>query len=287
MKVLFVNDFKAPDYLNDMIYHGLCSLCGVTVYETSYPSYMMKTYPSKELLYGRGFTIFGKMKHTVNLEIEKSIIEKISSKFYDFIVYGSIARCSHFFELVTACYDKTKIAFLDGEDEEDLSNIFFLNKGHYFKREIIEPIEGVMPISFSVPESCVVKQTPDKEKIIADVGVTFIKQYSFDNEDDYHNEYRRSYFGYTAKKAGWDCLRHYEILANGCVPIFENIENCPETVMTSLPKTLLTQAKKYFYLEAKPDEKFYRDFTQVLIDHTAKNCTTRAEAKKLLERIAA
>lgn len=285
MKVLFVNDFKAPDYLNDMVYHGLCSLWDVDVYETSYPSYMMKSYPNKESLYGRGFTIFGKMKHSVNLEIEKTIIEKISSKFYDFVVYGSISRCAYLSDLVLSCYDKSKIAFLDGEDYEDIDNPNFVGKGFYFKRELTRPIPEVMPISFSIPRSCVVSEVPEKEKIMADIGVTFLKQYSFENETDYHNEYRRSYFGYTSRKAGWDCLRHYEVLANGCVPIFENIENCPETVMTSLPKALLIKAKKYFYIEARPEEKIYKEFTRTLIDHTTRNCTTMAEAKKLMERI--
>jgi hypothetical protein len=30
------------------------------------------------------------------------------------------------------------------------------------------------------------------------------------------------------KKGGWDCLRHYEIIGNGCMPYFENIEKCPK-----------------------------------------------------------
>eukprot|EP00754_Rhynchopus_humris_P015468 Rhum_TRINITY_DN14441_c4_g2::Rhum_TRINITY_DN14441_c4_g2_i1::g.89281::m.89281 len=38
--------------------------------------------------------------------------------------------------------------------------------------------------------------------------------------DDYFNEYRHSYYCVTRKKKGWDCLRHYEILATGCVPYF-------------------------------------------------------------------
>ena len=30
-----------------------------------------------------------------------------------------------------------------------------------------------------------------------------------------------SYFGSTKKKAGWDCMRHYEIVASGAVPFFD------------------------------------------------------------------
>ena len=38
---------------------------------------------------------------------------------------------------------------------------------------------------------------------------------------------------------GWDSLRHYEILMNGCIPLFLNIDKCPERVLTNLPKKLL------------------------------------------------
>jgi hypothetical protein len=37
---------------------------------------------------------------------------------------------------------------------------------------------------------------------------------------------------------GWDCLRHYEILASGAVPYFTGVEDSPHDVMTSLPKVL-------------------------------------------------
>ena len=40
------------------------------------------------------------------------------------------------------------------------------------------------------------------------------------NESDYYKDYQRSYFAITCKKGGWDCLRHYEILANAVSPTF-------------------------------------------------------------------
>jgi len=67
--------------------------------------------------------------------------------------------------------------------------------------------------------------------------------YIYDNEDDYNTMYQRSKFAITKKKYGWDCLRHYEILGNKCVPLFENLENCPENTMKLLPKKLLLELR--------------------------------------------
>ena len=37
----------------------------------------------------------------------------------------------------------------------------------------------------------------------------------------------RSRFGVTTKKSGWDCMRHYELAASGCVPCFRDLEEKP------------------------------------------------------------
>jgi len=53
-------------------------------------------------------------------------------------------------------------------------------------------------------------------------------------------------FAITKKKAGWDCARHYEIIFNHCLPIFENIESCPKNIMTLLPKNLLFEINLFY-----------------------------------------
>jgi len=63
-----------------------------------------------------------------------------------------------------------------------------------------------------------------------------ISTYVYENEADYYDMYKKSLFGLTYKKAGWDCLRHYEILMNGCIPIFLDLDRCPKFTLTSLPK---------------------------------------------------
>ena len=47
---------------------------------------------------------------------------------------------------------------------------------------------------------------------------------------------QRSFFGLTWKKGGWDCLRHLELLASGCLPLFTDIARAPRGVLALYPK---------------------------------------------------
>ncbi len=51
--------------------------------------------------------------------------------------------------------------------------------------------------------------------------------YAFEDEQDYYEDLRRARYGITVKRAGWDCLRHYELAANGCVPCFRDLRHKP------------------------------------------------------------
>jgi hypothetical protein len=50
----------------------------------------------------------------------------------------------------------------------------------------------------------------------------------------------------TTKKAGWDCMRHYEILANNCIPYFQNIEECPSNTMALFDKKMFIEGYKLY-----------------------------------------
>ena len=78
----------------------------------------------------------------------------------------------------------------------------------------------MIPISFSIPECKILKKIPEKKKLLAHIIPGRLNTYIFSDESDYYLDYQDSVFGITCKKAGWDCLRHYEILANGCIPLF-------------------------------------------------------------------
>lgn len=93
-------------------------------------------------------------------------------------------------------------------------------------------------ISFSIPEEKIVKHLPQKTKLfpkhIVDVEVAkripgSTTSYAFESEAEYYSDLQTSKFGITTKRSGWDCLRHYEIAANGCVPCFRNLDKKPKT----------------------------------------------------------
>ena len=50
-------------------------------------------------------------------------------------------------------------------------------------------------------------------------------------DESYFHDYQHSFYCVTRKKMGWDCLRHYEILASGCVPYMVDIARLPANTM--------------------------------------------------------
>lgn len=96
---------------------------------------------------------------------------------------------------------------------------------------------NVRSIGFSIPAEKIVEVPPShKERLFArhvvdpEVAVRIEGARTtpvFDSEEEYFAELRRSRFGITTKRAGWECLRHYEIAANGCVPCFRDLERKP------------------------------------------------------------
>ena len=97
------------------------------------------------------------------------------------------------------------------------------------------------PITFSFPEEKVIREIPVKTKVVSSLIPGKLDTYIYTNESDYYNEYQQSLFALTTKKAGWDCMRHYEIIANGCIPYFPDIEKCPPNTMALLPKDLIKE----------------------------------------------
>ena len=47
---------------------------------------------------------------------------------------------------------------------------------------------------------------------------------SFEKQEDYYNDIKKSKFGITTRRLGWDCLRHYEYAAKGAILCFKNLE---------------------------------------------------------------
>lgn len=136
----------------------------------------------------------------------------------------------------------------------------------------------LLPIGFSIPECKIVKEIPKKEVFLSDYRPG--AGYCFNSEEEYYNTYKNAIFGYTCCKAGWDCMRHYEILANGCIPWFAELKRCPPNTMTFFPKTLVFKSMA----KVKSLDSPNRDTTiQELLDYTRQHLTTKAMAKYVLE----
>ena len=253
MKILYVANNNTNDFLSDAVFHGLKLIKEIEVTEL-HPLWYMYNNIDKKLLvnrfHGRGFTYYADLPFD---QIDNSkILQQLESGYFDLIVYGNIRRCLDIFDTVSKYYTKDKIIFLDGNDEHNQPGVYeeFLEMGIYFRRELSmedkQKYPSIKPISFAFPENKIPESIPLKEKLLAQIIPGISETFTFNDEESYLNDYRSSLFGFTWRKAGWDCLRHYEILGSDCIPLFLDIEYCPDTVCTTIPKQLL----KNFYIES-------------------------------------
>ncbi len=245
MNILFVSGGTTPDYQCDMLFHGLRSLFGpaavdagriAPLYRSDYPDGS----PQKAALYGRGFTLYGLLDG--DGADRTDLPAKIAARFFDLVVFGSVRRCQTHLHDVLDHYPSDRIAFVDGEDDTLVASAL-LGRGIYFKRELDNFGPFVAPIGFAIPREKIVASVPEKVRARAFIDPRDRSTYVYGTERDYYADYARSLFGFTTKKAGWDCLRHYEIMANGCIPEFEGLEACPPSTMVFLPKFELLEAR--------------------------------------------
>lgn len=145
------------------------------------------------------------------------------------------------------------------------------------------------PIGFAISETKMVTAIPPKDRDFAFIIPGDLKTYIYTEESEYYKDYQRSYFAITRMKGGWDCMRHYEILANGCIPYFLDIDTCNPNTMHFLPKELIQQAmnlpgvSKGSIDHKKFNKAKYEEILNKLIEHTHTYLTTRAMADYLLQ----
>jgi hypothetical protein len=117
-------------------------------------------------------------------------------------------------------------------NQESLDYLYYLLLPKWFLKFLQYP-QFVRKINFSIPEEKITKSLKTKTKLFArhivdhDVSKHISNSatsYVFDNENDYYNDLQISQFSVTTKRAGWDCIRHYEIAANGAVMCFKDLE---------------------------------------------------------------
>jgi hypothetical protein len=243
MKILYISAASGPDYQCDMLFHGLRSLLGSDVVDSKKISYMYKDYSNThkfEDLYGKGFSVYGLLD---NMKVDREDLAlKIKSKFFDLVIYGSIHRSQEFILDVLESYEPRNIFFIDGEDEAD--HIFWplVGRGHYLKREFVSSSNLITPIQFAIPYEKVAQESIEKTQRIAKIDPRDKSTYIYSQEREYYLDYRSSLFAYTTKKAGWDCLRHYEIMANDAIPIFIDFDQCPLGTMQFFPRMEIVAA---------------------------------------------
>ena len=149
-------------------------------------------------------------------------------------------------------------------------------------------------ICFSIPKEKVCTGYTDKTKILSNLIPGNIETYIYDTEEDYYNEYKKSYFAITKMKGGWDCMRHYEILANGCVPFFIDIDNCPKNTLSLMPKQLLIKGNhmyntifKHKTIDSLTDIEIqnYNELRSQLLEYTKTYLVTNKIAEYILNTL--
>jgi len=148
----------------------------------------------------------------------------------------------------------------------------------------------ICSLPYCIPESVFPETVPaieNKKYVISPLipGDTSNYLFSAGEEAKYYEMYRDSMFAITKRKGGWDCLRHYEILAAGCIPIFEDLDKCPLDTLVSLPKTLLLDAYKVLlpWQNTEEQRSLYPQYLKKLWAYTKDYCSTMANAKQFLK----
>lgn len=253
MKILYLTNHQPlseqfNDYMSDLLLHGLRQKFNNDVIDFPGSWYLYKDESTnRELnlknLWGKGFTIRNILSNYKSIDRE-DITSKIKNRYFDLIIYASIRRSKPFINEVIKY--NNKFIFIDGEDDQFIDhNVSKL--GLYFKRELTEIKKNLLPINFAIPKEKILKEiNKDPQNLLAPLIPGRLNTYIYKNEESYYKMYAESVFALTYKKAGWDALRHYEILMNGCLPLFLNFEDCPIGTMNSFPKDDVLKIKKKY-----------------------------------------
>ena len=138
------------------------------------------------------------------------------------------------------------------------------------------------PLSYSIPLKCVnsleqVKKTRLYSPLIPGDNKTYI----YKDEDSYNKNYGDSYFSFTYKKGGYDCLRHYEILANNSIPYYIDIDEIPNKTMPTFPKSIIKNAIHSLINNPK-DFTAFDKYIEELHNYTINNLTCEKSAENFI-----
>lgn len=139
--------------------------------------------------------------------------------------------------------------------------------------------DRVFSLSYGIPDECIVSEIPKKTRFLAPYLPGSKYMFGIGQEAEYYQMYRDSMFAITQKKGGWDCLRHYEIMANGCMPIFMGLDKCPTATLYGFPKDLVIGAMDNMVVW---DEKGYEKYMERLMSHIRSYLSCSALAIRFL-----
>lgn len=247
MKIAFITS-ETEDYLQDTILHGLRSLLNDNCVDIPKKKIMYNDWSEKprHTLHGRGFTLYS----TPIDDIKNRDLEN-----FDFILYGISNHpndSSFDSKQLNSLVDANNIWYLDGHDlyggmpptlnviNHQNEIVIGVQRTPCFKRELIQKdMSGVYPIGFGIPECKLQKIDLTKKTQLIQKTAPFDSifeagksvngsHYIFNDEDLYYKDMQSSWFGLTCKKGGWDCMRHYEIMACGSLLLFKDYDKKPE-----------------------------------------------------------
>lgn len=239
MRVLLVttiNPQQQGDYLELSLIHGLRSVLGDNFVEYPKKKILYGDFSAtpKESLHGKGFTYCTSPIQDVTYDRDN-----IKVGDFDVVIVGS-GPC------YGEQYDEIKhsnIWYTDGHDLYGTGTRMIQYNGDSiigckytekcFKRELVESFPTVYPTGFGIPKNKIRPINFDiKNKLIqttAPSNSCFYENsaYKFQTEEDYYQDMSESWFGLTCSKGGWDCLRHYEIMACGALLLFRDFNLKP------------------------------------------------------------
>ena len=192
---------------------------------------------------------------------------------------------THRFIPMTGTYSSQNLGLIC-PDKDLVLSVSTLEHEQVYRINIMCDHRDIGSLPYSIPEEIIVSAVPDKCHVVSPIIPGDSSNYVFGigQESEYYDSYKKSRFALTQKKGGWDCLRHYEILANGTIPIFEELENCPQDTLTSFPKSLIFSAKTDLlpWMNTELQQKLYSEHVENLLSHMRSSCSCSAVARNML-----
>jgi hypothetical protein len=283
MKILFIT---APlyDYLADSLLIGFRDLFGAACVDYPRKPIMYGEFPS---VYGRGFTVWSKPIPDIP-PAARALTD------VDLVIYSNYRRQIpiDWRVLVKNQGAAPRVVYLDGNDDSHVDPA----ARPFFKRELMAAVPGVFSTGLCVPDRLVrpldvTVKTQLHQTHVQDPEFTSETGYKFTEEKDYYDDLARSFFGITMRKGGWDCMRHYELLAAGALVMFKHYDTKPAACAPQCPHFISCTDKQDFLKKAgrlvvdgRPTAEYHR-ILQAQLNWLLANATSTARARQLLAQV--